>query len=323
MKIVVTGAGGFIGSCLSHFLSSNGHEVIAVDDFTQENKRSLAGPQMDDALVSRDTFFDWLEEHHTSVDRLVHLGARTDTAEMDVDLFNRLNLDYSKTVWKACVSYNIPLVYASSAATYGDGEHGFEDDHKKISSLAPLNPYGQSKQDFDLWVLEQKVTPPHWSGFKFFNIYGPNEDFKGRMASVIFHTFNTIKKTGGMKLFKSHKEGIKDGHQSRDFVYVKDLVKVLDHFIQMQDGEYNGIYNLGTGQARTFLDLARNTFTAQDLEPNISFIDTPIDIRDKYQYFTEATIDKLRAAGYKDPFYTLEEGIKDYVQNYLLLNKNY
>ena len=208
------------------------------------------------------------------------------------------------------------MIYASSAATYGLGELGYKDEHEIVEKLQPLNPYGLSKNDFDKWALKQKETPPHWYGLKFFNVYGPNEYHKGRMASVIFHTVRQIKATSGMKLFRSHRPDFKDGEQSRDFVYVKDVIKIC--YWLWKNLPADGLYNLGTGQARTFDDLAANTFQAMDLTPNISFIDTPEDIRDTYQYFTEADMDKLRAAGYKEPFYSLEEGIRDYVQGYLI-----
>jgi ADP-L-glycero-D-manno-heptose 6-epimerase len=208
-----------------------------------------------------------------------------------------------------------PMVYASSAATYGLGEFGYKDDHEVVNNLKPLNPYGDSKNDFDKWVLKQTSTPPFWAGLKFFNVYGPNEYHKGRMASVIFHTFNQIKLNGEMKLFRSHNPNYTDGGQLRDFVYVKDVASVCEFL--MQKKATSGIYNLGSGKARTFLDLATLTFKALGLEPNISFVDTPLDIRDKYQYFTEADMSKLVAAGYNKHFYTLEEGISDYVENYL------
>jgi len=197
-------------------------------------------------------------------------------------------LEYTKTLWKLCATHNIPLIYASSAATYGGGEHGYDDDHDIIQQLKPLNPYGVSKNDFDIWALQQPQQPPHWYGLKFFNVYGPNEYHKGRMASVIFHTFRQIEASGGMKLFRSHRPDFKDGEQSRDFVYVKDVIAVL--YWLWQNSPKNGLYNLGTGQARTFYDLAANTFRALEKSPNISFIDTPEDIRDTYQYFTEANM---------------------------------
>jgi ADP-L-glycero-D-manno-heptose 6-epimerase len=210
------------------------------------------------------------------------------------------------------------LIYASSAATYGDGELGFSDAPEGLSALKPLNPYGNSKHTFDLWVMDQVALgnePPFWSGFKFFNVYGPNEYHKGRMASVIMHTARQIKATGAMKLFRSHRPDFQDGAQSRDFIYVKDVVDILQFFFEKRPP--NAIYNLGTGKARTFLDLAKGTFHALGLEPIISFVDTPADIRDTYQYFTEADMGKMRAAGYMEPFYGLEEGITDYVQRYL------
>jgi ADP-L-glycero-D-manno-heptose 6-epimerase len=213
------------------------------------------------------------------------------------------------------------LVYASSGATYGLGEFGYKDDHSVIEKLIPLNPYGDSKNDFDKWVLKQTKTPPFWAGLKFFNVYGPNEYHKGRMASVIFHAFNQISEKGAMKLFRSHNPEYSDGGQLRDFVYVKDVVEVC-LFLKNETPE-SGIYNLGTGHARTFLDLAKNTFKSMNIKEDISFIDTPLDIRDKYQYFTEADMEKLLNAGYKGGFHTLEEGVKDYVENYLIGTKYY
>jgi ADP-L-glycero-D-manno-heptose 6-epimerase len=201
------------------------------------------------------------------------------------------------------------------------GELGYEDDHRLVEKLRPLNPYGESKNDFDKWVLSQNDTPPFWAGMKFFNVYGPNEYHKGRMASVIFHAYNQIKKTGAVKLFRSHNPGFKDGEQLRDFIFVKDVIDVL--YFLFKRGEDSGLYNLGTGKARTFLDLARATFHAMDLPENISFIDTPEDIRDKYQYFTEARMDKLRLAGYDNPFYSLEEGIEEYVMEFLKNERYY
>ncbi|MFO7368748.1 MAG: ADP-glyceromanno-heptose 6-epimerase [Bacteroidales bacterium] len=314
--IVITGAAGFIGSNLTGFMNTNGAtDLVLVDDFSSEQKnRNLTGKNYS-LQVNRDHFETWIDKNHSDVEFVIHLGARTNTAEFDKAIFDRLNLGYSKMVWKACTERKLPLVYASSAATYGDGELGYNDDHDVVNRLIPLNPYGESKNDFDKWILSQPDKPPFWAGLKFFNVYGPNEYHKGRMASVIFHAFNQIRETGRMKLFRSHKPGIPDGGQSRDFVYVKDLVNVIYWFYENRPA--SGIYNLGTGKARTFLDLTRATFRAMDLEPAIDFIDTPIDIRDKYQYFTEARMDKLINAGYQKPFTTLEEGVDDYVRNYL------
>lgn len=316
--IVVTGAVGFIGSCLiSRLNKDNFNYIVAVDDFSNpEKNKNLDGKKIKER-VDRKDFISWLdkEENHKYVEFIFHLGARTDTTEFDQEIFDRLNLTYSKDVWKACVNYQIPLVYASSGATYGGGELGYEDSEEIISDLQPLNPYGKSKNDFDIWALAQDKKPFFWAGLKFFNVYGPNEFHKSRMASVVFHTFNQVREKGSMRLFRSHNPKFKDGEQLRDFVYVKDVVEVITFL--MHHRKNSGLYNLGTGTARTFLDLANNTFKALDLKPDISFIDTPEDIRDKYQYFTEATMDKLKAIGYHKPFHTLEEGVKDYVQNHL------
>lgn len=314
--IVVTGAAGFIGSCMVRQLNDAGHlNLIVVDEFSHAEKNRNLDDKNYIEKIAREDFPAWLEKMHTQVEVVFHLGARTDTTEQDTAIFDELNLNYSKDIWNICTKYQVPLLYASSAATYGLGELGYNDNHNIVNDLKPLNPYGVSKNDFDKWVLQQTTTPPQWAGFKFFNVYGPNEYHKGRMASVIFHTARQIKASGSMKLFKSHRPDYKDGEQKRDFIYVKDVINVL--YWVWQNRPQNAIYNLGTGQARTFLDLATNTFKSMGLTPNISFIDTPEDIRDTYQYFTEANMDKLRAAGYDASFYTLEAGIEDYVKKYL------
>jgi len=318
--MIITGAAGFIGSCLIQKLNAEGfNDLILVDDFSNADKNKNFEGKRYTKLVNRDEFPEWLRANQLHTQIVFHLGARTDTTEHDVELFNRLNLDYSKTVWNICVEFGLPLIYASSAATYGLGELGYDDDENKIPQLKPLNPYGDSKNDFDIWALQQERKPYFWAGLKFFNVYGPNEYHKGRMASVIFHTFNQIQKTGAMKLFQSHNPGFKDGEQMRDFVYVKDVINVL--YFLMHHRKDSGIYNLGSGEARTFLDLAKNTFTALNLEPLISFIPTPEDIRDNYQYFTEANMQKLKAIGYPHKFYNLEDGVADYVKNYLIDGK--
>lgn len=318
--IVVTGAAGFIGSCLVRRLNDEGFKyIIAVDDFSQTEKiKNLEGKQLKER-VERADFFNWLDRNHQEVEFIFHLGARTDTTEFDKNIFDQLNLNYSKDIWRKCIDYQIPLVYASSAATYGLGELGYEDIEDNIPKLKPLNPYGESKNEFDKWVLQQDVRPFFWAGLKFFNVYGPNEYHKGRMASVIFHAYHQIKATGKMKLFRSHRPDFRDGEQQRDFVYVKDVVEVCMFF--MHHRKDAGIYNLGSGKARTFLDLVHNTFQAMGLSPQIEFIDTPLDIRDKYQYYTEAPMEKLRNIGYDRPFTTLEDGVNDYVHNYLAESK--
>lgn len=315
--IIITGAAGFIGSCLLEKLNSEGYyDLVLVDDFSDPEKNKNFEGKRYAKQVHRNEFADWLRQNQLHVQFVFHIGARTDTTEFDRDLFNRLNLDYTKTLWNICVEYGLPFVYASSAATYGLGEQGYIDDETKIPLLKPLNPYGDSKNDFDIWALEQERKPFFWAGLKFFNVYGPNEYHKGRMASVIFHTFNQIQKTGTMKLFQSHRPDFTDGGQMRDFVYVKDVVNVL--YFLMHHRRDSGIYNLGSGKARTFRDLAENTFKALGRKPEISFIPTPEDIRDTYQYFTEASMEKLKGIGYALPFHTLEEGIEDYVKNYLV-----
>ncbi len=318
--IVVTGAAGFIGSCLLTGLREAGYvDLVAVDDFSNETKNKNHSEKNLTARVERTEFFQWIRDNHLSIQFIFHLGARTDTTEFDHEILQKLNVDYSKQVWKLCVEFGLPMVYASSAATYGLGELGFEDNHSVIKNLKPLNPYGESKNEFDRWALDQETKPYFWSALKFFNVYGPNEYHKGRMASVILHAFNQIQKTGGMKLFRSHNPNYQDGEQLRDFIYVKDVISTC--IFLMETRKDSGIYNLGSGKARTFLDLTKATFAAMKMPEKISFVDTPLDIRDKYQYYTEANMAKLKSIGYNKPFHALEDGVTDYVSNYLLTGK--
>ena len=327
--IVVTGAAGFIGSCMVFYLNEQGYEkLILVDEFDADEKELNLHEKKYLLRVERENFFEWLEIEKPDVKFIFHLGARTDTTEFDYAIHQHLNVEYSQKIWNYCTKNNIPLVYASSAATYGSGELGYNDDHEVIEKLQPLNPYGISKNEFDKWVLQQNNQPPFWAGLKFFNVYGPNEYHKARMASMIFHGYQQIKKDGFVKLFKSHKEGFNDGEQLRDFIYVKDVIKMCFWFMevsQLVTGHRpdNGIYNIGTGNARSFNHLVKATFAALDIQPEIKYIDMPEDIRDKYQYFTEAKMEKIRSAGYTFPLYLLEEGINDYVKNYLLNNTSY
>lgn len=314
--IVVTGAAGFIGSYLTGYLNQLGYErLILVDDFSIEKKAANLAGKKYLRQVDREIFFDWCQEHGKEIKYVFHLGARTDTTEMDYSVHKKWNLDYSKNIWALCVQHNIPLVYASSAATYGNGEHGYVDSHDIVKELQPLNPYGKSKNDFDIWALEQPTTPPFWAGVKFFNVYGPNEYHKGRMASVIFHAYNQIKNNGQVKLFRSHNPQYNDGEQIRDFIYVQDVVSICTWLMEQQP--QSGLYNVGTGKARTFKALVHAIFNTLHLPEHIEYIDTPIDIRDKYQYFTEADMTKLHQAGYNKPFHSLEEGVAEYVTNYL------
>lgn len=320
--IVVTGAAGFIGSCVVGKLNSlQRKDIIIVDDFSKTQKESNYISKQYVKQIDRKDFIEWLKSNASEVESVFHLGARTDTTEFNWDVFLQLNLNYTKDIWTICANNNIPLIYASSAATYGAGEMGYDDDEKLITQLKPLNPYGRSKQEFDIWALSQEKKPPFFAGLKFFNVYGPNEYHKGRMASVILHSFHQINESGEVKLFCSHRPDYEDGMQLRDFVYVKDLLSVM--IFLMTDRKHSGIYNLGTGKARPFKALAEATFKAMNREINIKYVPMPMDIRDKYQYYTQAKMDKLRKIGYTQEFYSLEDGVRDYVQNYLMKNLYY
>ena len=290
-------------------------DIVVVDDFSDPEKNKNLENKKFSQKVHRDEFANWLKDNHKLTQFIFHIGARTDTTEFDRSVFDKLNLNYSKEVWNLCTEFGLPLVYASSAATYGSGELGYNDNHEIVNDLKPLNPYGESKNEFDKWALAQERKPYFWAGLKFFNVYGPNEYHKGRMASVIFHAYKQIKETGKVRLFRSHNPDFKDGEQLRDFIYINDVVDVC--YFLMHHRKDSGLYNVGTGNARTFFDLASGTFSAMGLEPQIEFIDTPEDIREKYQYFTEAKMEKIKSIGYQSPFISLEEGIADYVQNYL------
>jgi ADP-L-glycero-D-manno-heptose 6-epimerase len=321
-SIIITGAAGFIGSCLVGYLNSNGYtNLILVDDYCRADKIPNLVNKQFTVKIEREELFKWLAEEKPIVDFVFHIGARTDTTEFNYAVHQHLNVAYSQLIWNYCTTGNIPLVYASSAATYGSGEAGYNDDHETIQFLQPLNAYGISKNEFDKWVLQQQQAPPFWAGLKFFNVYGPNEYHKGRMASVIFHSFNQIKASGKVKLFKSHHPEYRDGEQLRDFIYVKDILTLC--LWMLQNRTASGIYNLGTGTARSFNDLVKATYAGLNLPPEIEYIDMPEDIRDKYQYFTEANMHKLRNAGYKHEFTSLEKGIDDYVRNFLLPARYY
>ncbi len=318
--IIITGAAGFIGSVLLKKLNNEKiNNIVIVDDFTKIEKKINFENKSFIEKVDRSLFEEYLNNNYKNIEYVIHIGARTDTTEFDVEIFNKLNLNYSKMIWNQCSKYSIPLIYASSAATYGMGENGYSDDHSIIPQLKPLNPYGESKNNFDIWALNQKEKPPFWAGLKFFNVFGPNEYHKNRMASVIFHAEKQIKETQKVKLFRSHNSKFEDGKQLRDFIYVKDVVSVI--YWLMIHKKDSGIYNLGTGKARSFYDLAIATFKSIGKEPKIEFINTPEDIREKYQYFTQADMSKLINIGYNKPFSTLEEGIDDYLKNYLLEKK--
>lgn len=314
--IIVTGAAGFIGSCMIGKLNSEGYtDIILVDDFTKTEKDNNLKNKKYFKKIDRMDFLK--SQNDDTIDFVIHIGARTDTTETNVDIFNTLNLNYSKSIWNYCVKNKLPLIYISSAATYGNGEYGY-DDNISLSKLKPLNLYGESKNNFDKWVLSQSETPPNWYGLKYFNVFGPNEYHKSRMASVVFHAYNQIIETNQVKLFSSCNDEYDDGEQLRDFIYVKDVIDVM--YFLLKNKPTSGIYNLGTGKARSFISLATAVFKALNKNSVIEFIDIPDDIKYKYQYFTEAKMDKLRSIGYTKPFYTLESAIDDYIKNYLSKN---
>lgn len=322
--IIITGGAGMIGSIIAwHFNSQLQREdLVIVDRITHEDQWQNLVKRRYAHYLDKDQLLAWLDGR-TDIDAIIHMGAISATTERD---FNKLvadNIQYSQALWTWCAQHKVPFFYASSAATYGNGDAGYDD--VDIENLRPLNGYGYSKHFFDQWVLDQilrkQPTPPSWAGFKFFNVYGPNEYHKGRMASVAFHTFNQFRETGAMKLFKSDKPGVADGEQQRDFVYVKDCAAIIAHFFA-GNGQ-NGIYNIGTGKARSFRDLATNVMTSMGKAPNIIYIEMPDDLKGKYQYFTEAPMAKIHAAGYTAPMTSLEDGVRDYVQNYLMKSDPY
>ena len=320
--ILVTGAAGFIGSCLVSRLNQLGfNDLLLVDDFSYESKKNNLIQKKFIKKVDRLDFINNINFFFSDIHLVYHLGARTDTIDTNEDVFLKLNLNYSKKIWQKCVENQIPILYASSAACYGNGKLGFDDCHKLVYRLKPLNAYARSKNNFDKWVLDQSLYPPFWTGVRFFNVYGPNEYHKGRMASVILHAFNNINKKGKIELFKSYLKEYNDGDQSRDFIYVKDLIQVI--ILMMMKKNKSGIYNLGTGKSRTFNDLARAIFKSMGKVEKIFYIDMPSEIKETYQYYTEANMKKFVSNEYKFNFTNLEEGVSDYINNYLLYSKYY
>jgi ADP-L-glycero-D-manno-heptose 6-epimerase len=316
--IVITGAAGFIASYFAQFLNEKKYyDLVLVDDFTDPNKSANFKNIKASKFIHRKQLSDFLDKENQYIQFVFHLGARTDTTLQDTTIFDELNLNYSKKIWEKCIEHGLPLIYASSAATYGDGAFGYNDEHEMSLKLKPLNPYAESKLMFDNWVLSQNDSPYFWAGLRFFNVYGPNEYHKKRMASVVWHGFNQIKEQQKIKLFQSHKNGIAHGEQKRDFIYVKDICEVLFFMMHNRTKENNGIYNLGTGKAASFNELANALFSALQIKPNIEYISMPEDLREAYQYFTEANMQKLQNIGYKKPFMQIEQGVNDYVKNYL------
>lgn len=320
--IVITGGAGFIGSALLWGFNEAGNNNIAVvDRLGTENKWKNLVKRRFELILHRDQFFSWLEDKKNSsqIECVFHMGACSSTTEVDMDYLLTNNIQYTQKIFQFCTERKIPLIYASSAATYGLGEQGFSDDPAKIHTLKPINQYGYSKQVVDNWVLAKgKDAPPFWCGLKFFNVYGPGEYHKKAMMSLVAKGYPQLMEKGEMQLFKSHKVGFADGQQKRDFIYIKDIVKIMLHIWQHHKEIPSGIYNLGTGHARAFFDLGKAMFKAASVTENINFVDMPENIRNQYQYFTEAETSRLRTkVGYKGPFYSLEDGIGDYIRNYL------
>lgn len=315
--IVVTGGAGFIGSVLIHTLNKMGREdIIVVDHFRDGEKwQNLRGLKYD-RFVTPENFIENLFDDDYDISEIYHMGACSATTEKDMDFLYRNNIEFSQVLFNYATQMKVDICYASSAATYGSGEHGY-DDQSDYSKLRPLNKYGYSKQFFDEWVLRQDAQPKRWYGVKFFNVYGPNEYHKGRMSSVVYQGYNQIKDNGLVKLFKSYKDGFEDGEQLRDFVYVKDVVKAMIMLMNEKHGGENGLYNLGTGKARSFYDLVKSTYQALELEAKVEFIEMPTDLRGQYQYFTEAKMEKLHKALPSFKFHSLEDGITDYIKNHL------
>lgn len=320
MSIIITGAAGFIGSCLvTHFNKLGYNDVIVVDQIESSERWKLLSNKQYSEYIPKNELIEKLPLLENKVEFVIHMGACSSTTELDFDYLHKNNVVFSQVLWNFCAKCNIPFIYASSAATYGDGLQGFSD-KDNIDLLRPLNGYGYSKQMFDKWVLKQNLTdtikPSQCVGLKFFNVYGPNEYYKDDMASVVFKSFHKIDQQGYMELFKSHKEGYINGGQRRDFIYVKDICNVVQYLIQTPS--INGLFNLGTGKARPFVTLTEYTFDAMNIKPDIRYIDMPLHLREKYQYFTEADMSLLISTGYDKPFYSLREGVTDYVQNYLM-----
>ncbi|MDD0853507.1 ADP-glyceromanno-heptose 6-epimerase [Halobacteriovorax sp. GB3] len=318
--ILVTGGAGFIGSLLIKELNDSGRQDIVVVDRLREGQKwlNLRDVKFDEFIHADELFDGSNDEVLQDVTAIFHMGACSATTERDVDYLMRNNVLYSQNLFHLALQKNIPFIYASSAATYGAGEQGYNDDLEKIKDLKPLNPYGWSKQLFDEWVLRQKEKPTHWFGVKFFNVYGPNEAHKDNMRSLVHKAYGQILETGKVKLFKSHKEGFKDGEQLRDFVYGRDVARALVKMMDKKLCSSSGIYNMGTGRARSFLDLMKATFKAMGKEENIEFIDMPMSIRNQYQYFTEANMEKFSKLLPDFKWSSVEDGVEDYVKNYLM-----
>ena len=319
--ILVTGAAGFIGSVIVKELNDLGEtDLLLCDHFETGDKwKNLRDLKYDSFVQVEDLFDHAVWKKQGGLKAIYHMGACSATTELDMDFLYKNNTEYTNKLLTLAAQKNIPIVYASSAATYGAGEQGYVDDHKGIPKLKPLNKYGYSKQLSDEWILRQKKKPKVWFGVKFFNVFGPNEYHKGKMSSVVYQSFNQINFVGEVKLFKSHRPDYKDGEQLRDFVYVKDVVRAMIELIAAgkKKPAISGIYNLGTGEARSFHDLVKATFASMDKKAKIEFIDMPMELRNQYQYYTQAEMGKLKKALPKFKFMKLEDAVNDYVRNHL------
>lgn len=320
---VVTGANGFIGSVLVKELNLNlqESEIICTDYIGLGERPGPLSHCQYSRFVDADEFLQQLttDADLKNAKAFFHMGACSSTTELNEGYLKRINTDYTKTLFQFCAKNNIPFIYASSGATYGDGHLGFDDQHELCKKLQPLNPYGWSKLNFDNWALTEglKNPPPRWYGLRFFNVYGPNEYHKDDMSSVVFKAYHQIQSSKKLKLFRSHNSNYQDGKQLRDFIYVKDIVRWMVEFYQLQNVQ-SGIYNMGTGVARTWLDLAENVFQQLNVPMQIDWIDIPSGLRERYQYYTQAKIEKLKSQGLSSPQWSLERGIGDYLKNYLL-----
>lgn len=319
---IVTGANGFIGSALVWEIQRRSSEpIVAVDTVDIKSRpEPLAKARIDHFVPTKD-LMSFLKDHGEKVRGIFHMGASSSTTEMNEEFLRENNIEYSQKLFEFCAQQNIPYIYASSASVYGNGSLGF-DDQTDTSQFKPMNPYGRSKSGFDIWALKQTKTPPKWAGLRFFNVYGPHEYHKGEQASVVFKAFRQIREHGSLKLFKSHNPDYKDGMQMRDFVYVKDVTRWMWEIFEKPQFT-NGVYNMGFGKARTWVDLASAAFQAMDKPMKVEWIEIPENVREHYQYFTEAKMDKLLAQKLSAPAWSLEKGVEDYIKNYLLTDEPY
>ena len=325
--IILTGGGGMIGSMIAWHLNTqmNFDDFVIVDDLINEQQENNFNKRKFIEYIAKDDLKKYLNDKK-NVSAVIHMGAISATTESNFNRLLQSNIRFSQALWHWCAENKVPFIYASSAATYGNGSVGYGDNESELDKLSPLNAYGYSKHFFDRWVQlelsKNQPTPPQWCGLKFFNVYGPNEYHKGRMASVAFHAFNQFKETNQIKLFKSEHPSYADGMQVRDFIYVKDAVKIIIFFLN--NNNFSGLYNAGTGNAETFKALAEALLINTKGQPDdIKYIEMPNDLKGKYQYYTQATMNKINSIGFNDNFMNLKEGVTDYLENYLLTSDRY